>query len=161
MTAEILYADTGLALGTYENVIVTVLDEPSTMERLRHLRRHVERFRKSWIDRNCGLTVLSPGSMELNMRAEIREESTSIARDNPSPGSTLVVEGTGFGASATRAFLSGLFLVSRNRSKIHGTVEDAAAWLAPVASGLAKKEITAAQLVAAVNATRASLEKRD
>jgi len=153
----LLYADTGLVIGAHGNVLITVLTEASTMERLRELRRHVEQFRRRWPGANCGLTVLTAGAIVIETRADVREESQAITRDNPSPGSSVVIEGRGFGAGAIRAFLSGIFLVTRARSTIHGSVAEGASWLAPIAATLGKSAVAAAELVEAERLTRAAL----
>src|SRR5690242_14117983 len=101
---------------------------------MRQVRRGVERTTKQWPNALCGLTVVAANAHALTIPADIREESTAITRDHPGVGNTIVVEGTGFVGSAVRAFMSGIFIVTRNRGKIHGTVEEGATWLAPVAS---------------------------
>jgi hypothetical protein len=153
---HVSYSDEGIAIASFHSVTITVLAEPSTPSRLAHLRRHLERHRQGHPEGTYSLTVLGPGSMVVSVPAEIREESTRIARDFPSRGSTIVVEGSGFAGAAIRAFLSGLFLVARNRSQIHATVPEAASWLAPK---LPRQDppLSTLDLVDAVEASRASI----
>jgi hypothetical protein len=95
--------------------------------------------------------------MVASVPAEIRDESTSIARAFPSLGSTIVVEGEGFAGATMRAFLSGLFLISRNRSQIHGTVSEASVWLAKRMTTEGAASDLAAELEAAVEAARRAI----
>jgi hypothetical protein len=155
-----LYADAGVALAEHANIFISVWIETPTLPRLREMRGHLERARKQWPGANCGMTVMGPGSIELDVPKEIRDASTAISREHPSVGNTVIVETTGFAGSALRAFLSGIFLVARTRGKIHSSIEEGAAWLTPIASTAAKMEITAASLVAATNDARAATVRR-
>ena len=154
-----LFSDTGIALGQYSNVFVSVLVEPATMERMREVRKYVERAGKRRPDASCGLTIIAAGAQALSVPKEIREESAAITRDFPGAGNTIIVEGTGFSGSAMRAFMSGIFIVTRNRGKIHGTVEEGAAWLAPIASATSKVPVSPAALVSAAAEVRGAIRQ--
>ncbi len=152
-----LFADAGIALGQHANVFISVLGEPASMERMREVRKHVERASKRWPNASCGLTVITAGAQALSVSKEIREESAAITRDFPGAGNTIIVEGTGFSGSAMRAFMSGIFIVTRNRGRIHGTVEEGAAWLAPIASAVSKAQLSPIALVSAAAEVRRGL----
>jgi hypothetical protein len=154
---SILYADSGIALGEIVNVFITVLHEPSTMARLREIRKHLARLQAKWPGMVCGLTVLGPTAFSMNISPEIRDESAALSRNFPSSGNAMVVEATGFAGSALRAFLSGVSMFSKARGKIHPTVAEAAAWLAPIASAAAKQPITAAEIIRAAEEARAAM----
>jgi len=152
-----LFADAGIALGQHANVFISVLDEPATMERMREVRKCVERASKLWPNASCGLTIIGAGAQALSVSKGIREESAAITRDFPGAGNTIIVEGTGFSGSAMRAFMSGIFIVTRNRGRIHGTVDEGAAWLAPIASAVSKVQLSPAALVSAAAEVRRAL----
>ncbi len=139
------FADSGIAICSYGPVVITVLREPSTIARFSELRRCLTRLRADWPGGTFSLTVLERGSVVVAVPADIRQESTAIARDFPSLGSTIVVEADGFAGATLRAFLSGLFLISGNRSQIHGSVDEAAEWLAKRISQTPNYEPVAAQ----------------
>jgi hypothetical protein len=155
--AVILYADDGLALGEHLNVFISVLHAPSTMPRLREVRRHLARLQAKRPHATCGITVVGAQAFVLDLPKEVREESAAITRDFPSAGNTIVVESTGFVASVVRAFLSGIWMMTKRSGKVHSTVAEGAAWLAPVASAVAKTQIRATDLVRAVEETRAAI----
>ena len=153
----IVFADDGIAIASYGATTITVLAEPSTLPRLARLRRHLEKHRDAHPDGTYSITVLGPDALVHVVPSEIREESTAIARDFPSAGSTIVVEGTGFTAAAIRAFLTGLFLVSRTRSQIHSTVAEAAEWLARRVAPTGGDPLEARDVAAAVEQARAAI----
>jgi len=152
-----LFADAGIALAQHANVFISVLNEPATLARMREVRKYVERASKNWPNASCGLTVITAGAQALSVSKEIRDESAAITRDFPGAGNTIVVEGTGFSGSAMRAFMSGIFIVTRNRGRIHGTVDEGAAWLAPIASAASKVQLSPALLVSAAAEVRRAL----
>jgi hypothetical protein len=153
----VAFADDGMVIGSYGAIAITVLTQPSTLGRLAELRRHLTRLQRAWPDGTYSLTVIGRGSMVASVPAEIRDESTSIARAFPSLGSTIVVEGEGFAGATMRAFLSGLFLISRNRSQIHGTVSEASVWLAKRMTTEGAASDLAAELEAAVESARRAI----
>jgi hypothetical protein len=153
------FADPGFAIASYGPLVITVLREPSTVARLAELRRSLTRLVAQWPSGTFSLTVLERGAMVMAVPTEIREESTAIARDFPSLGSTIVVEGDGFAGATIRAFLSGLFLISGNRSQIHGSVDEATGWLARRMASMSPdhRAVSRSDLAAAVKGTREAL----
>jgi hypothetical protein len=147
-------------MAEHANVFISVWIETPTSSRLREMRRHLERARKQWPGANCGLTVMGPGSIELDVSKEIRDVSSAISREHPGVANTIIVETTGFAGSALRTVLSSIYAVARTRGKIHSSVEEGAAWLTPIASAAAKLEITAADLIGATNEARAATVHR-
>jgi hypothetical protein len=161
MAATIIhYADDGLGLSDYENVFISVLHQPSTLPRLREVRRHLDAQRKRWSTASCGLAVLADGAFALTTSKVVMEESAAIGRDYANPASTIVVESSGFAGSAIRAFFTGIAMVSTKHGKIHPSVAEGAAWLAPIAAAASKLQITTADLERAVAETRAAIGRR-
>ena len=69
------FADDGIAVGSFGPVAITVLTQPSTLARLRELRRYLTRLRAEWPDGTFSLTVLTRESMVMAVPAEIRTQS--------------------------------------------------------------------------------------
>jgi hypothetical protein len=156
----ILYADDGLSLSEYENVFISVLHQPSTLPRLREVRRHLEAQRKRWGTSSCGFAVLAQGAFALTTSKTVMEESAAIGRDYANPDSTIVVESSGFAGSAIRAFFTGIAMVSQKHGRIHTSVAEGATWLAPIAAAASKLDITAGGLERAVAESRAAIGRR-
>jgi hypothetical protein len=154
----IRYADEGVAVGEHANVLITAFHQPPTMPRLQELRKHIVRAAKEWPNATCGFSVIAETGLTTDVPRDVLDASKALTRDFPPVGSAIVVEAAGFTGSAIRAFLTGMFLVARNHGKIHGTVEQGAAYLAPVASTAGGVTVTTADLVAAVTATRAAIK---
>jgi hypothetical protein len=153
----ILYADDGLALSEYENVFISILLQPSTLPRVREVRKHLDASTKRWGTSSCGFALLAQGAFALTTSKVVMDESAAIGRDYANPASTIVVESSGFAGSAIRAFFTGIAMVSPKHGRIHATVAEGVAWLAPIAASASKLDITAAGLERAVAQSRAAI----
>jgi hypothetical protein len=156
----ILYTDDGLGLSEYENVFISVLLQPSTLPRLREVRKHLGASTKKWGTSSCGLAVLAQGAFALTTSKDVMEESAAIGRDYANPASTIIVESSGFAGGAIRAFFTGISMVTQKHGKIHTSVAEGVGWLAPIAAAASKLEITAPDLERAVAHTRTAMRRR-
>jgi hypothetical protein len=158
---KVLYADAGNAVAVCGNVFVNVMREAQTLERLRELRRHIERHVARWGDRTLSISVLEPGATAETPK-DVRDETAAITREYPSIAAAIVIEGKGFRAAAIRAVLAAIYLVSRSPypHRIVDSVLFGARWLVEQAEQQGLREVSAADIDLAVAKARAALHQR-
>jgi hypothetical protein len=154
---EVLYAGEGFALACCGSLFVTVLRLPVTGEGLREMRKHIQRHHDKNGGQVAGLTVIEPSAAQAAPK-EVREESAGLTKDFQGRASAIVIEGDGFRAGATRAFVAAIYLVNRPRfpNKIFANVDDAVTWLKRTTAQLLK-DIPPEQQHEAVDKARASI----
>jgi hypothetical protein len=158
---KVLYADTGNAVAVCGNVFVNVMREAQTLERLRELRRHIERHVARWGDRTLSISVLEPGATAETPK-DVRDETAAITREYPSIAAVIVIEGKGFRAAAIRAVLAAIYLVSRSPypHRIVDSVFFGARWLVEQGERHNLHEANALDIEIAVEKARAALHQR-
>jgi hypothetical protein len=156
--ASVWYADAGCAVATRGNLFVNVMREAQTLERLREVRRHIERHVAAWGEHTISISVLEPGATAQAPR-EVRDETAAITRDYRSIAAAIVIEGSGFRAAAVRAVVAAIYLVSRSPypHRIVESVDDGARWLRQMAERAGHARVGAVEIVEAVAAARAEL----
>jgi hypothetical protein len=129
---RIFWRDDGIAIGDMGCVVVVVVAEPITMQRLREMWRHGEEHIKEFGKGRIGYTVVEPKAVA-DVSKEVRNEMSRMVRELPASVSATVIEGGGFRAIAGRAIVTGLMLVARRNAnhKIFPDTTQAMSWLAP------------------------------
>ncbi|HZS41711.1 MAG TPA: hypothetical protein VFF06_33000 [Polyangia bacterium] len=158
--ANVWFADTGCAIATRGNLFVNVMREAQTLERLREVRRHIERHVAAWGTNTISISVLEPGATAAAPK-EVRDETAAITRDYGSIAAAIVIEGSGFRAAAVRAVVAAIYLVSHSPypHKIVESVDDGARWLRQMAERAGQARVGALEIVDAVAAARAELRR--
>jgi hypothetical protein len=143
----VLAEDEGFVLGAYRSVFINIWRGVATMERLRRTLRESEGLARKFPDGYGTLAIL--GAAHVAMPPEVRAFAEQLSRNPPASLKAIahVIEGSGFGAAATRSLAAGMMLLNRAGSpiKIFDRPEAAAIWLMPrlgiddraAASGLA------------------------
>lgn len=145
------------ACAAYEDVFITVLRRPVSLESLRDIRRAAARHALVWKGKGRSINVIEPQGMRLFVPEPIRRESSQMTNDFPVTATANVIEGAGFGVAAMRSFVAGLYLIDRKVSaqKIFGDVVSAAKWLAPPSGGA--KGASHADLIHAIERARSAI----
>jgi hypothetical protein len=138
--------------GTWHNVFVTMWRGRATLDVMKRVSRFSQELDTRFADGYCALAVLSMSSLQMD--AEMRAEASRLT-NNPGPNLKAiaqVIQGTGFGAAATRMVASGLMLVRKTKtpSKLFDDVAAAGRWLVPYIRATGEGPATPAELVSAI-----------
>src|SRR5256885_1210629 len=95
MQAIVSYADAGMSVATCENLFICVFRQPNTLERLREVRRAIEKHVALHGERTLSISVVEPSAAAM-VPKDVREAATALTRDFPSIAAAVVIEGSGF-----------------------------------------------------------------
>jgi hypothetical protein len=152
---SVLAHDQGYAIATCGNVFISVWKEPSTLDRLDHVRACEQKL----VDQSPGgivvLTVLMDTSFKVD--SNVRDKAAGIARQFAAVtrAHAYVIEGSGFRTAAMRAVIAGIntFVRTGHPVKVFSDQASAVGWLA-TQSGQA---LDVAQLDEAIAGARSAL----
>lgn len=130
---ERFFSDADVVLAGFDNTFVVVWRNRTTIEGVRALCLHMERFAVKHGHSVGLITIVEPNAPILP-----RESREAIADflgvfSKSIVASALVFEGTGFGAAAVRSVVATMILLGRPQysHRIFSTVDKAAQWIAP------------------------------
>src|SRR6478736_9951333 len=107
-TVAVLDRDENHLFGTWHNVFVTLFRGRATLETIKRVSACSQQLDTRFADGYCTIAVLSMSSLQMD--ADMRAEAARLT-NNPGPNLKAiaqVIQGTGFGAAATRMVASGL-----------------------------------------------------
>ena len=152
---SVLAHDHGYAIATSGNVFISVWKEPSTLERLDHVRACQQKLVDGAPDGIVVLTVLMDTSFKVD--SNVRDKAAGIARQFAAAtrAHAYVIEGSGFRTAAMRAVIAGInaFVRTGHPVRVFGDMPSAIGWLRTQAGAA----FDVAQLDEAVAGARSAL----
>ena len=154
------YHDSGCAVATCGNLFICVFRDPSTLERLTHIRRAIERHAAHFGADTISISVLEPSAAS-SVPKEVRDETAALTRDFQSIAAAIVIEGAGFRAATLRTILAGIYLLAKSPypHKILDSVQNATRWLREQAEH-SPNRLTITEMVNAVEQARHAISAK-
>lgn len=147
--------DPGYAIATFGNVFISVWKEPSTLERLDHVRVCEQDLVAQAPGGIVVLTVLLDTSFKVD--SNVRDKAAGIAREFAAAtrAHAYLIEGSGFRTAAMRAVIAGINTLVRTGHpvRVFGEQSAAVGWLAAQAGD----SLDVAALTQAVDSARSVL----
>ncbi|HEX4515297.1 MAG TPA: hypothetical protein VH054_17240 [Polyangiaceae bacterium] len=130
---RIFVSDEAHLAAIHRNVYITAWWGETTVERLKRVGEIQNELARKWPAGFVALALIR--SSNVNMPADVRAEAEKLSKE-PAPNLKAIAQviyGSGFAAAAIRSIATGMVLVARRPrpTKIFGTLEGAATWLAP------------------------------
>jgi hypothetical protein len=159
-SGRVLWSDDGLAVAELGTLSLFLIAQPLTIPRLQQMRRLGEDHNARFGSHRASLSIGEPSAI-MDMPKPVREQASLMLRELSSEFSACVLEGGGFKATAGRAIITGLWIMSgRVRSnRVFTDLDAAAAWLVPRIPRGSEGAISAPTIFKVVESARGAIRR--